>query len=191
MKLHHTLLAATLLAVSAPALAAGDDADIYSDWDMYNSIYVIGEVFVSGTIDVASESAAVVDQDQTTLANWSTGDGDNSASASEDALSGALGNIGANIAAGVGNAQANDVALSSVDGNAVFASAMVFNSQWTYGNGGTDNGRPDNQLFYNASVGDNVLAAASGNIGLNVAAGVGNAQHNGLSIAVASCGTCD
>ena len=112
MKLSHTLIAASLLAIATPAFAAGDDADIYSDWDMYNSIYVIGEVFVSGTIDVASESAAVVDQDQTTLANWSTGDGDNTASASEDALSGALGNIGANIAAGVGNAQHNGLSIA-------------------------------------------------------------------------------
>jgi hypothetical protein len=188
MKLSHTLIAASLLAIATPAFAAGDDADIYSDWDMYNSIYVIGEVFVSGTIDVASESAAVVDQDQTTLANWSTGDGDNTASASEDALSGALGNIGANITAGVGNAQANDAALASVDGEAVFASAMLFNNQTTAANLGTDAFEADAGLFYDASVSDNVLASAAGNIGLNVAAGVGNAQSNALAASVNSSG---
>ncbi len=35
MKLHHTLLAAALLALAAPAaFANGDDATIYADWDM-------------------------------------------------------------------------------------------------------------------------------------------------------------
>ena len=190
MKLHHTLLAATLLAVSAPALAAGDDADIYSDWDMLNSIYVIGDVYAWGFIRVDSESAAVVDQDQFTYANGSFGDGDNSASASDDAMRRASGNIGVNIAAGVGNAQANDGALSAVDGDNVFASAMVFNSQYTDSNFGTDlPSGPDAGLFYDASVSDNVLASASGNIGLNVAAGVGNAQTNGLAASVNSSGT--
>ena len=190
MKVRTTLLAIALGSLfSTAAFAEGDDATIYSDWDMLNSIYVIGDIYASGEIRVASESGALVDQDQLTEGNVSYGDGDNTASASGDALSSASGNIGANIAAGVGNAQANDVALSSVDGNRVFASAMVFNSQWTYGNGATDNGSADNQLFYDASVSDNVLASASGNIGLNVAAGVGNAQSNALAASVNSSGT--
>ena len=189
MKTHLKALAIALLAISAPAMAEGDDATIYTGWDMYNSIWVYGDVFAYGDIRVSSESGALVDQDQTTFANGSAGDGDNDAFASDNALRGASGNIGANIAAGVGNAQANDVALSSVDGNRVFASAMVFNSQWTYGNGATDNGSADNQLFYDASVSDNVLASASGNIGLNVAAGVGNAQSNALAASVNSSGT--
>ena len=189
MKTHLKVLAVALLAISAPAMAEGDDATIYTGWDMYNSIWVYGDVFAYGDIRVSSESGALVDQDQTTFANGSAGDGDNDAFASDNALRGASGNIGANIAAGVGNAQANDVALSSVDGNRVFASAMVFNSQWTYGNGATDNGSADNQLFYDASVSDNVLASASGNIGLNVAAGVGNAQSNALAASVNSSGT--
>ena len=173
---------------STAALAQGDDADIYANWDFLNSIYVYGDIYASGEIRVRSESGALVDQDQLTLGNLSVGDGDNGASASGDALRRASGNIGANIAAGVGNAQANDVALSSVDGNAVFASALVFNSQTTAVNGGTDAGRADNQLFYTARVTDNVLQGASGNIGLNVAAGVGNAQTNALAASVNSSG---
>jgi hypothetical protein len=190
MKLHHTLLAAALLAIAAPAaFAEGDDADIYSNWDMYNSIYVIGDVWAGGFIEVKSESGALVDQDQRTDSNWSLGDGDNSATVDGDALSEAQGNIGANVAAGVGNAQANDVALSSVDGKKVFASAMIFNSQTTDSNFGTDARRADNQLFYDATVTDNALAGAAGNIGLNVAAGVGNAQTNALAASVNSSGT--
>ena len=190
MKTHLKVLAVALLAISAPAMAEGDDATIYTGWDMYNSIWVYGDVFAYGDIRVSSESGALVDQDQTTFANGSAGDGDNDAFASDNALRGASGNIGANIAAGVGNAQANDVALSSVDGNRVFASAMVFNSQTTAINGATDApSGPDNQLFNDASVSDDVLSGASGNIGLNVAAGVGNAQSNALAASVNSSGT--
>ncbi len=189
MKLHLSLLAAAMLAVSAPAFAEGDDAVIYNSTDIVNSIWVIGDVFAYGEIDVASESGAVVDQDQTTAANASMGDGDNHAYLSGNALRSASGNIGANVAAGVGNAQANDTALSSVDGDDVFAHAMVFSSQETGINLGTDDGYADNQLFYTASASDNVLASASGNIGLNVAAGVGNAQTNALAASVNSSGT--
>jgi len=152
MKLHHTLLAAALLALAAPAaFANGDDADIYSDWDMYNSIYVTGDIYAGGYIHVKSESGALVDQDQLTLGDYAAGDGDNTA---------------------------------TVDG-----SAMIFNSQATAANVGTDNGSPDNQLFYDATVTDDALSGASGNIGLNVAAGVGNAQTNALAASVNSSGT--
>jgi hypothetical protein len=37
-----------------------------------------------------------------------------------------------------------------------------------------------------AVLGGNALSGAQGNIGVNVAAGVGNLQHNGLSIASAT-----
>jgi hypothetical protein len=189
MKLTHTLLAAALLAVAAPAFAEGDDAVLFNYTDIQNSIWVIGDIYASGEISVSSESGAVVDQDQYTDANWSLGDGDNSAYLSGSALSDASGNIGANVAAGVGNAQANDTALSSVDGDEVFAHAMVFSSQTTGINLGTDDGHADNQLFYTASATDDVLSGASGNIGLNVAAGVGNAQTNALAASVNSSGT--
>jgi len=188
MRLRHTLLAASLLAFAAPAFAAGDDATLYSDWDMSSSIYLTGDVFASGDIDIGSQSGALVDQDQATVANWSVGDGDNTATVAGDALSSAVGNIGANIAAGVGNAQANDAALSAVDGDAVFASAMVFSSQLTSSNLGDDAGSPDAGLAYDAGVSDNVLAGAAGNVGLNVASGAGNAQGNALAASVNTSG---
>ncbi|TWH99478.1 hypothetical protein IP90_03093 [Luteimonas cucumeris] len=190
MKLHHTLLASALLAISAPAFATGDDAVIFNYTDVQNSIWVIGDVYASGSISVSSESGAVVDQDQYTDANWSLGDGDNKAFLEDSALSDAMGNIGANVAAGVGNAQANDAALSAVDGEEVFAHAMVFNSQETNANLGTDEpSGPQNELFYTAYATDDVLSGASGNIGLNVASGVGNAQTNALAASVNSSGT--
>lgn len=185
MKLHTTLLAIALGSlVSTAAVAEGDDAVILSAWDMTNSIYITGDLFAEGTATVDSSSSAVVDQDQVTGLNLSFGDGDNDATVDDNALSGASGNIGANVAAGVGNVQANDAALSASAGTAVFASAMVFNSQLTAANGATDSGTPDNQLFFDATVTDDALADASGNIGLNVASGVGNAQSNALAASV-------
>jgi len=190
MKLQLKLLATALLAAAvAPAFAAGDDAEMYTGWGILNLIFVHGDVEVDGRIRVNSESGALVDQDQVTALNFSLGDGDNRAAAEDDAMSDAIGNIGANIASGVGNAQANDAALSSVDGANVFASAQVFNNQFTGANAGTDfPSGPDNQLFYTAYATDSVLANAAGNIGLNIAAGVGNAQTNALAASVNTSG---
>ncbi|RDZ26584.1 hypothetical protein [Lysobacter silvisoli] len=187
MKLHTTLLAIALsAAVALPALAQGDDAAIYSNTYISNDIDVSGKVRVKGKIRVSSESSAVVDQDQTTLANQSLGDGDHDASLGDDALSNAQGNIGVNVAAGVGNAQANDTALSSVDGEKVFASAMVFSHQQSLGNYATTN---TDHTYYEASLDGNALSDAKGNIGVNVAAGVGNAQSNAMAASVNSSGT--
>jgi hypothetical protein len=186
MKLHTTLLAIALASgIALPALAEGDDAVIDSSTYVANQIDVSGRVKVRGKIRVASESAATVDQDQTTLLNSSLGDGDHDAHLGGDALSDAQGNIGANVAAGVGNAQANDTALSAVDGEKVFASAMVFGSQASLGNYATTN--TDN-TYYDATLDGNALSNAKGNIGVNVAAGVGNAQGNGMAASVNSSG---
>lgn len=190
MKLQATLLAIALGSLfSTSALAAGDDADLYTLWDTTNIVDVYGEVDVYGRIHVQGESAAVVDQDQFSLLNLMLGDGDNFASVEGNALRDAFGNIGANVAAGAGNLQANDAALSAIDADNVFASAMVFSSQVTGANIATDfPSGPDNQLIYDAHVGDDALRDASGNIGLNVAAGAGNAQTNALAASVNSEG---
>jgi hypothetical protein len=169
------------------AFAQGDDARIGNDTYQYNDNYTFGDLYFGGTIAVDGQSSATVDQDQVTLLNWIFGDGDMSASAEDDAARSAFGNIGINIAAGTGNAQANDAAISSVDTKDAFASSMVFNSQTSGVNVGTDfPSGPDSQLAYDALVSDNVLQNASGNIGLNVAAGTGNAQSNALAASVNS-----
>ena len=93
------LAAASVFAVS-PAFAEGDDAQIYTLTELYNGIAVLGYVDVSGEISVGSESAATVDQDQDTWGNSSFGDGDNDAHMTDNALKGAEGNIGVNVAAG-------------------------------------------------------------------------------------------
>jgi hypothetical protein len=192
MKTTLTLIAVALFALAGPVVANDDDRDdieLESEWDLENDVEVRGDVYVYGRVHVGSESGAAVDQDQATIANGSFGDGDNDASASGNALRGAKGNVGANIAAGVGNAQANDAAISAIDGNKVFGSAQVFNTQTTAANFGTDlPSGPDDGLFNDAVVENSVLRAGRGNIGLNVTAGAGNAQTNAMAASVNSSG---
>lgn len=98
-----------------------------------------------------------------------------------DALREVTGNVGVNVASGVGNAQSNGLAASVAD--ASIAKSSSDSEQLSLANiflgGCSDN---------NAMFGGNALREASGNIGVNVAAGVGNLQHNGLAIAAAPGG---
>lgn len=193
MKLHYTLLAIGLasLFAAAPALAVEDDDDAFLDsvtslWDITDTF---GLVFIDGQIDVSARSGATVEQTQLTggfFSNHAVGDIDMTA-AFGDAMVGASGNLGVNIAAGVGNAQSNDAALSSIlnDHSDAYASAMVFSDQTAWDNTAESLWFND----YDATVGDGALANASGNIGVNVASGVGNAQSNALAASTNSDGT--
>lgn len=98
------------------------------------------------------------------------------------ALANANGNIGVNVAAGADNAQANNVAIASLNAQPVYASAQVFANQSSKGSASIS------QFYVNASVGDGALAGATGNVGVNVASGVGNVQQNGLAAAVSQGG---
>ncbi|WP_298137093.1 hypothetical protein [Acidiferrobacter sp.] len=110
--------------------------------------------------------------------DFASGD-NNTASLSNHVLQNASGNIGVNVAAGDGNMQANALAVSYNRGGldayagaesaqgALFVGAMTF---------GADN---------DATLSNHVLQNASGNIGVNVAAGLQNMQENGLSVATA------
>ena len=196
MKLHYSLLAIGLasLFAAAPALAVEDGDDALTDsvtslWDITDTF---GLVFIDGQIDVSARSGATVEQTQLTggfFSNHSLGDINMSATFG-DAMDGASGNLGINIAAGVGNAQSNDAALSSLtddakDPAAAYASAMVFSDQTAWDNSAEATWIND----FDASVGDGALAGASGNIGVNVAAGVGNAQSNALAASSTTDGT--
>jgi len=86
-----------------------------------------------------------------------------------DALRDAHGNFGVNVAAGVLNAQSNQLVLAS-------ASNVLINSHQDIRNAATVNAAT------NASLGERALMGASGNIGVNVAAGVANVQSNALAI---------
>ena len=195
MKLHRTLLAIGLasLFAAAPAMAVEDADDAFLDsvvslWDITDTF---GLVFIDGQIDVSARSGAVVEQTQFSggfFSNHTLGD-INMTATFGDAMDGASGNLGINIAAGVGNNQSNDAALSSVIDDSgdteAYASAMVFSDQTAWDNTAESTWIND----FDASVGDGALAGATGNIGVNVAAGVGNGQSNALAASTNSEGT--
>ncbi|MCP3019179.1 hypothetical protein [Cupriavidus basilensis] len=175
------------IALSTSAFAGGfsyfdrpDDADIYSQTAISNDIYVRGFGFAWGDIHFRSESGAVVNSQQSAHDNSvRIGPSTNSAFGGGNALVNAQGNIGVNISAGAGNGQSNQAALASIDASDVFASAQVFSSQKT-----GDNGMHLVGAANSASMGDNMLAGAKGNVGVNIAAGAGNLQSNALAASV-------
>ncbi|MFJ2992424.1 hypothetical protein [Pandoraea sp. NPDC087047] len=86
-----------------------------------------------------------------------------------DALRDAHGNFGVNVAAGALNVQSNQIVLAN-------AANISVDTRQTIRNAATVTGA------MNASLGERALMGASGNIGVNVAAGVANAQANALAI---------
>ncbi|MFM0041401.1 hypothetical protein PQQ99_24445 [Paraburkholderia sediminicola] len=86
-----------------------------------------------------------------------------------NALRGASGNIGVNLSAGALNAQANQIALVTTSQAAIVSQQNVHTAAQVTGSA-------------SAKLGAGSLTAASGNVGVNIASGVGNAQLNGLII---------
>jgi hypothetical protein len=93
-----------------------------------------------------------------------------SASVGADALRGVSGNLGVNLAAGALNAQANQIALVTTP-QAEIASQQITQAV-VHMTGGSAV----------AELGAGALAGMSGNIGINIAAGAGNAQFNGMIV---------
>lgn len=128
---------------------------------------------------------------QTGQRNWTGNAGTtNSASISGSAFDHASGNIGVNVASGDNNEQLNSLAAATTQDN-VYALATSTADQQSNDNA-TLNGSGwlfcDTDLqatSNNASLSGDAFANASGNIGVNVAAGTGNLQSNSLAMAVA------
>jgi len=100
----------------------------------------------------------------------------NNASVGSGALNGASGNIGVNVAAGAFNIQKNALVIASVrGGNLAEAAAGTIQHS-------LNNETYNETVTNNATIGS-ALVGASGNIGVNIAAGVGNLQLNSLTIA--------
>ncbi|RTZ18190.1 hypothetical protein EJ063_05230 [Vibrio aquaticus] len=114
----------------------------------------------------------------------------------EAALSGSFNNgtkgiVGANVSSGQANAQTNNVALSSNDGQpsvAVAGSAQVIGAQLNgagTGNTGTNNPMTvTNQLFASEATLSDSFTEAKGILGVNVASGQLNAQANNVAVSV-------
>ncbi|MBX6421979.1 hypothetical protein [Thermosulfurimonas sp. F29] len=104
----------------------------------------------------------------------------NTASVKGSVLRNAKGNIGLNVVAGDVNAQSNIASISAGKSERSMTQSTIFSFQRTIGNGLSNKGSVNT-----ASLSDSVLKNAKGNIGVNVAAGVTNAQSNQLAVASA------
>lgn len=111
---------------------------------------------------------------QINILSGNGGGGDNTATVQNYAFEHATGNIGANIASGDGNQQANSAYIDGPSSPSYTYTGKF--SQGTLGAASVFSG--DNT----ASVKDNAFTSASGNIGLNVASGAQNMQSNALAV---------
>jgi hypothetical protein len=136
----------------------------------------VGDVFGNAQIFSTQTSAGTARINNFNL-NASIGDG---------SLSGVSGNVGVNVASGIGNVQNNSLAGAVTTVNPVNAqtTAMVATDDNSQTAGMTVKG----QFQGTAMLGANTLYNASGNIGVNIAGGAGNLQHNGLAIAALNSG---
>ncbi|MGU7772406.1 cell wall anchor protein [Burkholderia sp. MR1-5-21] len=136
----------------------------------------IGNVFGNAQIFSKQSSAGYASVNNFKL-NATVGDG---------SLSNVSGNVGVNVASGIGNVQNNSLAGAVTTVNATQAQtvAMVATDDNTQTAAAGVSGRFEG----NATLGANTLHGSTGNIGVNIAGGVGNLQHNGLAIAALNNG---
>ncbi|SEA22884.1 hypothetical protein [Paraburkholderia sartisoli] len=107
------------------------------------------------------------------------------ASIGDNSLQNVSGNVGVNVASGIGNAQNNSLAgaVTTAPGYAA-TTAMVA----TDDNAQNATMSVRGQFQGTAMLGAGALAGSTGNIGVNIAGGAGNLQHNGLAIAALNSG---
>ncbi|CAJ0733449.1 cell surface protein [Ralstonia mannitolilytica] len=192
MKAKLTAIAVLALLATGAAHAEGRDdgprssgAVISNVTNITNDIHVQGYGLALGLIPFSSESSAVVDSTQSSNSNSvDLQRGSNTASVNGQALQGAQGAVGLNVTSGAGNVQSNDVALAAVDAGKVFASAQVFNNQADPGES-LSIGNAANK----ASLSGSALNGAKGTIGVNIAAGAGELQENGMAASTNSSGS--
>ncbi|WGS48969.1 hypothetical protein LFL96_14480 [Paraburkholderia sp. D15] len=108
------------------------------------------------------------------------------ASIGDNSLQSVSGNVGVNVSSGIGNVQNNSLAGAVTTTTPMNAetTAMVA----TDDNSQTANMSVKGQFQGTAMLGSGALMNASGNIGVNIAGGAGNLQHNGLAIAALNSG---
>ncbi|WP_111415256.1 heme utilization protein [Billgrantia lactosivorans] len=161
----------TSTATNEKSISVDHDATFSSDIEVEGGLYLY---------DIENYAGALTDSKQMNEGNSvNNNQTENKANVSSGAFQGANGNIGANVAGGDNNQQANDAALAASDANQVFARAtnasFQSSSAGDTGNAGTSN---------SAGVSSGSFQGATGNIAVNAAAGNGNSQQNALSAAV-------
>lgn len=184
-------MAVGAFAVSGAVLAQNDNGNTTTNvtnvemvkrLSLSKNLSITGEIRVRGNVEVDSSSVAVIDDKQSATAN--IGENyllRNTATAGDEVMSGASGNIGLNMTSGDNNLQDNASAMTTMDPaySAGLIDSEVFVRQ-----------RAENNLTYNqgventASIGNSAFVNARGNIGVNVATGNNNLQKNNMAVSV-------
>jgi hypothetical protein len=181
-KLTLVLSIAAIMSSSAYANGMTDsDSSVELDKkiDVSKELKYKGKVTIEGTITANGLGMAVVENVQETSANLVENYyHDNDAKISGNAFENSSGNIGVNQAAGDFNAQSNSAALASIDAGFAFGSgdAEIFSTQMGGFNGVWNEASTNTSTINGAS-----FMNASGNIGVNVAAGNNNIQANNMA----------
>ncbi|QCP48471.1 hypothetical protein FAZ95_04270 [Trinickia violacea] len=158
MKIHPLAAAVCSFAMAVlPALAAGQASSSDPDLNaVFGSVKLTSTQTVGGSASIGPSSSS---------AKGASFD----ASIGADAMKNVSGNVGVNVAAGALNVQANQIALIDTPAADISSNQTVAAAVHLSGSG-------------NAALGSGALTGVSGNVGVNLTAGVGNAQYNGFII---------
>ncbi|MGL4614712.1 MAG: hypothetical protein ACRCVV_12605 [Shewanella sp.] len=175
--------------VSLPVWANGSESSdsgvtLTKDVSVSKDLEYKGKVKIEGEIKANGLAMAVVENKQESAVNVGLNEyHSNTAGISESSFENASGNIGVNVAAGDNNVQANSAALAEIDTEFAFGSgdAEIFSEQK-----GTFNETLNNGSTNFASLSGTSFKGATGNIGVNVAAGNNNVQANNMVASVAN-----
>ena len=140
---------------------------------------------IASTTDKDVFASATSYANQTTMINFSFNVDDSANDATMDAaLAGASGNIGVNLAAGSGNTQSNQLAMVESSGSRVSRASVAIDQTASGNQSQSASSFESTNSANTARIMSGALAQASGNIGVSIAAGVGNAQANAMSVSV-------
>ena len=163
------------------------DVDIAKDIDVSKDMDYNGVVNITGNINVSEAAMSTVDNKQIVDDNIVSVTGSdatisNVALIDGTVLGGAGGNIGVNVAVGDNLLQENVAVLSAI-GTAAAGSADAEAFSVQKGVNNSLSGSSDAEITNNTQLLGDVLALATGNVGLNAATGAYNGQKNALAIA--------
>ncbi len=172
---------------SGDPTATSIGADNYTNVSLNKELSTYKEVELSGTVEVVgkvlvnSNATAVVDNKQLNYDNYvDMPDPDFTASTGD--ITGNAGNLGVNVTAGENNQQDNAAAIATSDQSFVLGStdAETFTNQSVWNN--------EQHIAGAALNATTNVNGNTGNVGVNVSAGVSNLQKNNLAIATGVSG---
>ncbi len=155
-----------------------------TQWKLRTIVAAVGMALVAPVVVAKTTGQAQATASSSQMATGSfdfTNGSSNSATINRHVLQNAKGNIGVNIAGGNGNMQVNNTDVALADGaltKKTSASSLVENTQW----GNIFSLSLSKDVTNSASASNHVLQNATGNIGLNVAAGADNMQANNTAL---------